>query len=427
MLLASVYKIKSIKVQKLPIDIDGFPAWVSPNYESFPAKYVRHIENYKRPELKEIDSGCPFHDNYNVVIAGLPAKYRVELHNQGFIRVSSSYVYKNYVKNFKIDPSDIKTELDECINAIIEHAIGKPYNYRDHLFQTAENRTDDKVFYSLWISPDNGVIIVDHISMYDRPPTHSWMASYDVYRVPVRYMGPAVVFTNLVAYKQTAHDKDDVREMKASQAKFKFMNRIADICTGIEKRCYTTAIDCNTYNNGDIDRTGIMFDKNKHVYYSGASAYQWTTNNSQCIVHRTASQGQPAPQDIEPFKFPDKISVDIFTTYTSYKSNFKQVVNHPKIIGFINPENPYFIIYATPDRNFAMNLLGYESGRFLDEKCVMYYGYRPVVNGVKVNKYIKFYVFYWYTDAGMQLIDYAIKNNLSKTKIGSKSFTPEIQ
>lgn len=179
-LLASVYKVKSIKAQKTPIDIDGFPAWVSLNYESFPAKYDRHIKNFTKPPLKEIDSGCPFHDNSHIVIAGLPAKYRVELHNQGFIRVSSTYAYKNYVKNFKIDPSDIKSELDDCINAIIEHAIGKPYNYRDHLFQKMEDRTDDKVFYSLWISPDNGLIIVDHISMYDKPPKHNMYASYDV-------------------------------------------------------------------------------------------------------------------------------------------------------------------------------------------------------------------------------------------------------
>lgn len=239
-------------------------------------------------------------------------------------------------------------------------------------------------------------------------------------------MGPAVVFTNLVAYKQPGHTKDDVREMKAAQAKFKFMNRITDICTGIEKRCYSTAISCNSYKNGNIDRSGIMFDKNRHVYYSGASAYQWTTNNSQCIVYRDSRQGPPSVQDIEPFKFPNRISVDIFTTYTSYKSELKQVVNHPKIIGFMDPENPYFIIYATPDLNFAMNLLGPESGQFLSEKCVMYYGYRPVVNCTKVNKYIKFYVFYWYTDTGMQLIDFAYKNNVSKTSLGEKTYNPEL-
>lgn len=56
----------------------------------------------------------------------------------------------------------------------------------------------------------------------------------------------------------------------------------------------------------------------------------------------------------------------------------------------------------------------------------MYYGYRPVVNGTKVNKYIKFYVFYWYTDAGMQLIDFAYKNNVSKTRLGEKTYNPEL-
>lgn len=62
----------------------------------------------------------------------------------------------------------------------------------------------------MWVSPDNGLIVVDHVSYYEKPIDNYTYpgGAFILTEPPMRYMDSAVVFTNLIVYKIGSDDND---------------------------------------------------------------------------------------------------------------------------------------------------------------------------------------------------------------------------
>lgn len=93
------------------------------------------------------------------------------------------------------------------------------------------------------------------------------------------------------------------------------------------------------------------------------------------------------------------------------KTPWVKTVQHSKVIGFADPNNPYFMVYAVSDIEFGVKLLGEDARQYLKEKCVCYSSRDRGIT------YSKFYVFFWYTDTGMQLIERAYNENWTKARL----------
>lgn len=399
-LLSVVYNVKFPYVLAKPIEIDTYPAWVTKNYDTFPNKYLSSILAPRRfgwDPLPEEETG-PYGRGQDVII-GLSTSCEKALKFAKFQLISNMNPYC----------VDLNDDVVECVDSIISHVAGISYEHNkvaftyNELCNNVEN-LNSNVFYRMWLSPDNGLIVVDHVSYYKNSVYRTQQNKFSISKPPTAYMGPAVVFTNLIMYKNSIKDKDI--ESKKKYADFVF--RMTEICKAIESVCYTCAMKDNTSFNV-IDRSGIMFDMNKHLYYSAASSWALTSNHPNSNGYRQRTL--PAKSSIVPFNLAKIKDIGQITTYCSRKSLWVKSVDHPKVVGFTCTDKPYYIIYATGDLEFAVKLLGENAREFIKKKCVFYY------TNDKGNTYMQFYTFVWYTDAGMKIIDQAYQENWSGAKI----------
>lgn len=400
-LLSVVYNVKFPQVLDKPIEIDTYPAWVTKNYDTLPNKYLTSILAPRRLgfNLPPEENTGPYYRGRDIII-GLSASCENALKVAKFKLIS----------NMNPEPEDLNDDVVECVNSIISHVAGISYEHNKVAFTYNElcngvQNLNSNIFYKMWVSPDNGLIVVDHVSYYKNSVYKlNDCNRFYIFTPPTVYMGPAVVFTNLIVYKKNLQDKDIESEKKHVD----FVFRMSDICKAIESVCYTCAMKDNTSFNV-IDRTGIMFDMNKHLYYSAASSWALTSNHPNSNGYRQRTL--PPKSSIVPFN-PAKIKdIGQITTYCSRKSLWVKSVGHPKVVGFTCADKPYYIIYATGDIEFAVKLLGENAREFLEKKCVFYY------TNDKGTTYMKFYTFVWYTDAGMKIIDQAYQENWPGTKI----------
>lgn len=140
---------------------------------------------------------------------------RRDLLNKGFTHLYS------YGKDINNNSADIPESLDSCINTILSTALQRPVNFREHMFY--EGNLPQTFFYDLFISPDNGLIIVDHVSEYKDGLVSNFNTGrtddrqFKLNSEPIRFMSMAIVFTNKIAYKMS----NSVGELKSKEKQYK--------------------------------------------------------------------------------------------------------------------------------------------------------------------------------------------------------------
>ena len=86
-----------------------------------------------------------------------------------------------------------------------------------------EGNLPQTFFYDLFISPDNGLIIVDHVSEYKDGLVSNFNTGrtddrqFKLNSEPIRFMSMAIVFTNKIAYKMS----NSVGELKSKEKQYK--------------------------------------------------------------------------------------------------------------------------------------------------------------------------------------------------------------
>ena len=153
---------------------------------------------------------------------------RRALINNGFTHLYS------YGKDINNTPADIPESLDPCINTILSTALQRSVNFREHKFFVGNE--PQSFFYDFFISPDNGLIIVDHVSEYKEGLTSNFTTGrteehlFKLASAPVRFMSAAIVFTNKIAYKMS----NTVGELKSKEKQYKLVQYIKKFARAVE-------------------------------------------------------------------------------------------------------------------------------------------------------------------------------------------------
>lgn len=311
-----------------------------------------------------------------------------------------------------INKNAVPDQVFKAVNTIIEQLTGKPYDSKTDMYS-------DKVtnmVYKMYLSPDNGIIILDHASLFDnnmRPfntlykdiccKGHIEFRKYvELKQKLVAYFKPMVIFTGAVGYKLNNIDYKAAK--KTQDTAKKTMQFIKAITRRLGIFPPADSLDSPQLYEYDASP---KFDKNGHIF--------WTAVNQDTPYFCYSNPGGKAPnlRNSKPLDF--KVMVpDQALIHGMHKLDYVKCFNNPKVIGFKNKEYNEQICYIFNDLDLAVKLLGEEHRNYIENACKRYYVYDGDVWHV--------YAVSWLTDAGMKAYEAFLDKKISLAEIkGNKN------
>lgn len=300
-----------------------------------------------------------------------------------------------------MDASEIDERVCQCINETIKYVTGHDYDFRDTLFakETVKkpvNKQIPKLFYKIWVSPDNGLIIIDHISEYDAKDVkrNQWHSGeYDIYNFPKSIMIGAVIFTNIKGYVlhyDKKESKQQLYQVEIQKKELKFINALEAsmtiTCKRLESYAYLDKLR-------GIDHYEVHHDPHGHIWYPAVPLNAYMARDYRSPAPKTYK----IPNDLTNLK--KAYGIFKFSTVMGNSNEWIQCVSHPKIRGYRHIKMPGIIIYQTNDPVFCEKLLGPGSASYLRNYADMYYLDK------KTNDYICLWSFIWFDDWAMEICD----------------------
>lgn len=329
-------------------------------------------------------------------------------HKWGFISSSSlkSFASDDDSK-YAADVQTLPNSVINTINTVISFVTGEPFNIVQNAF-----KDNGRVFYSIALSPDMGVMVIDHISCYDTQlKNRPYTTQYRVYSKPEKFLGPCIIFTGKVGYKMGKEQN----ELQADHEQFKFQQKITDFILGIENSCNMSVFshilkDMASYYCRPLEIQKPQFDKNGHIWYSACSP---VSLYGRCQNQWSEREMPPARANVSTLSITNKIPAWLepkSVMANVFTSGWEPAVLNPKIIGWKNRKFPGMMLYVTPDPMFAGKLLGPDSIEYVKECC-------HVCIKKNVKTFYTAYAFVWYGHQVMEMFEDFMENTPKKTKI----------
>lgn len=120
-LLSAVYNVKFLEVLDKPVYIDGtYPAWLSKNHDVFPEYYTKNIQHPTLGIWHWTREDTELNGRGKVAVRGdLTLSHEASLKFAEF----------QYVSNMNPQAKKLNDDVLACVNAIISHVSGAPYNH----------------------------------------------------------------------------------------------------------------------------------------------------------------------------------------------------------------------------------------------------------------------------------------------------------
>lgn len=334
---------------------------------------------------------------------GMNTKYERQFYNAGWKYISSIDLTQSHrdVLKYIVDLDTLPKRVIRTINEIISAVILEPYDIMKSAYSNSAGSGDRRVFYKIFVSPDNGVLFIDHISKYKDPLIRARFNStkFIVTEPAQYYFNCGIAYTKAVGYKF----KTGKNELAAQSDEFNHTELIKKYIKAVEQGTYIACLNDTNYWNDNTYRPKdkcqeIKYDRNDHIWYAAVSH---STIWGRVRVPSQLSR-KDAPANYKPLDFtnlPKQFKITTFCFGAVSPKQWKAVVRHPKIIGYQNHAYPGFIVYCVSDLTFADKLLGPGASAHMLE-CGQVF-----VKGDTINEYYRCFPFVWFNDKGMKDID----------------------
>lgn len=397
--------------------IGNYPAWFNihedrPNVPKSISKCLFKISLGKRDMNYEWNKPVEATSSYTCTsqeYANLTGKYTISLFDAGFKLVSNMQQETNRFgkTDLYLPENELDYDLAKCINAILEYVVRKPCNVKDNIFGKNQIVDDqfNQLFYRIFVSPDKGILVIDHITYYNDPKTLSYNRYTDVPHInitqsPKFLCMPMVVFTNSIGYIIQDTVKGFEKQSKDFERKKREMNFIKELETYNGVTVLRTDIS-TTYPPCRPAPAPIMKDRNGHIWYGAAYPYSYVPYKNKTHIPPQSMIELAGPMDD-----PDA-PVNRLTQVCSSAKNWHICILHPKIRGYRNIKAKGIILYQTNDPEWSEKILGRGAAEYLRK-------YTDTYNNSQRYNYELGYSFIWYDDYAMEMYDKFIDNEIEK-------------